>query len=179
MAAISCNPTAKEEMPTPTLHFICGPVGSGKTTYAIAVAHRVKAVRFSIDEWIARLFGKERPDPCPVQWTVERAERCKPLIWELAERIIEHDGNTVFDIGLPLQDERDAFRSWAMGTRAAVKMHYLDVDRETRLARIERRNGERAAPFPFEVTPAMFEALDRAFEPPTDDELYGAMIVVE
>jgi predicted kinase len=167
-------------MPTPTLHFICGPVGAGKTTYAIALARRLKAVRFSTDEWTARLFGKERPDPCPPEWAAERGERCKALIYELAEQVIAQDGgNTVFDIGLPLQDQRDAFRSWAMGTRASVKMHYLDVDRATRVARIQSRNRERKGPFFVDVTPAMFDALDRAFEPPTDDELYGAMIVCE
>ena len=166
-------------MGTPALHFVCGPVGSGKTTYARALAARSKAVRFSTDEWIARLFGKERPSPCPVEWAVERAERCKTLMWPLAEEVIAHDGNTVFDIGLPLQDERDAFRSWAMGTRAVVKMHYLDVGRETRLARVQQRNQERAGTYFFEVSPAMFDKLDAAFEPPTDDELYGAMIVVD
>jgi predicted kinase len=170
----------EKEMPTPTLHFICGPVGAGKTTYAIALSRRLKAVRFSVDEWIARLFGNERPDPCPPEWTADRAERCRALICELAEQVIAQDGgHTVFDIGLPLQDQRDAFRSWAMGTRAAVKMHYLDVDRETRVARIERRNRERTGPFFIDVTPPIFDALDRAFEPPTDDELYGAMIVCE
>lgn len=127
-------------MGTPALHFVCGPVGSGKTTYALALARRIKAVRFSTDEWVARLFGKERPSPCPVAWAVERAERCRAQMWPLAEEIIALDGNTVFDIGLPLQDERDTFRLWAMGTRASVKMHYLDVDRETRRARVERRN---------------------------------------
>jgi predicted kinase len=166
-------------MATPALHFVCGPVGAGKTTYATALASRIKAVRFSTDEWIARLFAKDRPRPCPVEWVVERAQRCRAQMWPLAEEIIAHDGNTVFDIGLPLQDERDAFRSWAMGTRASVKMHYLDVDRDTRRARIERRNLERSATFAFEVTPAMFDALDAAFEAPTDDELYGAMIVCE
>jgi predicted kinase len=166
-------------MGTPALHFVCGPVGSGKTTYALALAKRIKAVRFSTDEWVARLFGEERPSPCPVEWAVERAERCRTQMWPLAEEIIALDGNTVFDIGLPLQDERDTFRSWAMGTRASVKMHYLDVDRETRRARVERRNRERSGTFAFEVTPAMFEALDAAFEAPTDDELYGAMIVCE
>jgi predicted kinase len=166
-------------MATPALHFVCGPVGSGKTTYAQALAGRIKAVRFSTDEWVARLFGKERPSPCPVEWAVERTRRCWAQIWPLAEEIIALDGNTVFDIGLPLQDERDTFRSWAMGTRASVKMHYLDVDRETRWARVERRNLERSATFAFEVSPAMFDALDAAFEPPTDDELYGAMIVCE
>jgi hypothetical protein len=66
-----------------------------------------------------------------------------------------------------------------MGTRASVKMHYLDVDVETRRARVERRNLERGPSFAFVVAPPMFDALDRAFEAPTDDELYGAMIVVE
>jgi predicted kinase len=166
------------EMATPTLHFICGPVGAGKTTYAIAVAQRVKAVRFSIDEWVARLYGKERPDPCPVEWMVDRAERCMALIREQADQVIAQSGNTVFDVALASQDERDQFRSWALGTPAVVKMHYLDVDRDTRVERIQRRNQEPPGPFPIIVTPAMFDALDRSFEAPTDDELYGAMIVV-
>jgi predicted kinase len=166
-------------MPTPTLHFVCGPVGSGKTTYATALAQRVKAVRFSVDEWIARLFAKDMPEPCTVEWVAERAERCKRLIQVLADQAIEQNANTVFDIGLALQEERDEFRSWAMGTRASVKMHYLDVDRETRRARVERRNHEKGPSFALVVTPAMFDALDRGFEAPTDDELYGAMIVVE
>jgi predicted kinase len=166
-------------MATPTLHFVCGPVGSGKSMYAMALAQRVKAIRFSVDEWIARLFAKDGPEPCTVDWVTERAERCKPQIRILADQAIEQNANTVFDIGLALQDERDEFRSWAMGTRASVKMHYLDVDRETRRARVERRNLERGPSFAFVVTPVMFDALDRAFQAPTDDELYGAMIVVE
>jgi hypothetical protein len=66
-----------------------------------------------------------------------------------------------------------------MGTRASVKMHYLDVERATRLARIQRRNQERTSPLALEMSPETFDALDRAFQAPTDDELYGAMIVVE
>ena len=64
-------------MGLPTLHFVCGPVGAGKTTYAIALAESTKAVRFTGDEWVARLFAKDRPDPCPLEWTLERAERCR------------------------------------------------------------------------------------------------------
>ena len=38
-------------MPPPALHLVCGSTGAGKTTYAIALADRLCAVRFSIDEW--------------------------------------------------------------------------------------------------------------------------------
>jgi hypothetical protein len=64
-----------------------------------------------------------------------------------------------------------------MQTKGAVKLHYLDVDVETRRARVRRRNVERAGTYAFEVSDAMFDVMERWFEPPTDDELYGAMIV--
>ena len=40
------------------IHLICGSTGAGKTTYALELAERIGAVRFSIDEWMTALFWK-------------------------------------------------------------------------------------------------------------------------
>lgn len=40
------------------VYFICGFVGSGKTTYSKELADKVGAFRFSIDEWMIPLYGE-------------------------------------------------------------------------------------------------------------------------
>jgi hypothetical protein len=63
-------------------------------------------------------------------------------------------------------------------TRAASKLHYLDVGLATRRARVLKR-GVDVRGQSFEITASIFDAMEELFEPPTDDELYGAMIVCE
>jgi predicted kinase len=160
-----------------TVHLICGAVGAGKTTYAIALATRASAVRLSMDDWMRNLFLADRPNPHGVEWFLERTARCEVQMWDLAESIIERGVDVVFDLGLPRLEDRDRCRGRGMQTKGAVKLHYLDVDVETRRARVRRRNVERAGTYAFEVTDAMFDFMETWFEPPTEDELYGAMIV--
>src|SRR5271167_1126487 len=103
----------------PTVHFICGPPGAGKTTYAIALAQSIKGVRFTADEWLANLFAGDLPDagPSALEWATERAARCEIEMWALAEQLIDLKMNVVFDVGLPQLDDRDRFRGRASQTR--------------------------------------------------------------
>lgn len=44
------------------LHLIVGPVGAGKSTFGRKLSRDVGAVRLTLDEWMATLFGDdERP----------------------------------------------------------------------------------------------------------------------
>jgi hypothetical protein len=81
-------------------------------------------------------------------------------------------------MGLSTRDQRERMRMLVAQTRAESKLHYLDVSVETRRARVLRRGTETRGQS-FEISPPMFEAMERYFEAPTDDELYGAMIVCE
>jgi hypothetical protein len=58
-------------------------------------------------------------------------------------------------------------------------MHYLDVDRETRRARVLARNTQGPIAPAFPLTSERFDALESYYESPSDDELYEAMIVCE
>jgi hypothetical protein len=87
--------------------------------------------------------------------------------------------SVVLDVGLSQAEHRDRWRAEVAGTVAESKLHYLDVGRETRLGRVLERNRLRPATYAFEVTEPMFNVMEIRFEPPTDDELYGAMIVCE
>ena len=120
----------------PTVHLICGPTGAGKTTYAIALAERARAVRFSIDEWMATLFVADRPEPPAVAWATERIQRCERQIWAIAQQLIARNVDVVLDLGFARSDHRDRVRALVAQTRAESKLHYLDVSPATRRARV-------------------------------------------
>jgi predicted kinase len=161
------------------VHFICGPTGAGKTTYAVALADRAKGIRFTIDEWMANLFVADSPPTANLEWALERTARCEAQMWSIAEPLIARGIDVVFDLGVSKRDHRDRFRARASQTAASIKMHYLDVPQETRRARVHARNAQRTGSRTFEVTDPMFDWMEQWFELPSDDELYGAMIVCD
>ena len=71
------------------IHMICGPVGAGKTTYAIRLAEELGAVRFSIDDWISQLFFPDKPEPLTYEWAVARAKRCEARILAVSQSLLE------------------------------------------------------------------------------------------
>ncbi|MDP9148445.1 MAG: ATP-binding protein [Myxococcota bacterium] len=158
-----------------TVHLICGSIGAGKTTYATALSDRTRAVRFSIDEWMGNLFLADRPRQVDVTWALERTARCEHQMWAVADRVLSLQLDAVFDLGLSRRDQRDRFRFRAAQTGAEIKLHFLDVDRPTRQERVRRRNQDGTGAF--QVNDEMFDFMEGWFEPPADDELYGAMIV--
>src|SRR5277367_5859839 len=162
-----------------TAHLVCGSTGAGKTRYAMAIADRLKGIRLSLDEWMAVLFMADRPNPPTLEWALDRMERCEKQMWIVAEQAISRGVDVVLDWGLSRVAQRDRVRMQVAQTVAESKLHYLEVSRETRLARVLQRNQDRASPYAFEVTEAMFNHMEAWFEPPSDDELYGAMILSE
>lgn len=161
----------------PTVHLICGSTGAGKTNYARALAERVRGVRFSIDEWMVNLFLPDRPAALSLPWAIERTARCETQMWAIADPLLARGTDVVFDVGLSTREHRERFRMRAAQVGAESKLHYLDVDADTRLERVRRRNEDKSGAFSFEVTDAMFHFMENVFEAPGDDELYGAMIV--
>jgi predicted kinase len=163
----------------PTAHLICGPPGAGKTAYAIALAARVRAVRFSVEQWLAALFAADHNSALGVEWAVERTDRCEQQIWVVAEQVLMAGTSVVLDLGLPRADDRDRWRALVAGTIAESKLHYLDVSREIRRSRILERTQSGSSSGALAITEALFDRIDARFEDPTDDELYGAMILCE
>jgi predicted kinase len=159
----------------PIVHLICGATGAGKTSYAASLAVRVRGVRFSLDEWMAALFLPDRPAPANLAWAVERTARCEALIWSVGAEVLARPADVVLDFGFSRRVHRDEARLRAHQNGAQVKLHYLDVEPETRRARIMQRNSQNTAAY--ELTDAMFDWMDQAFEVPTDDELVDAMIL--
>jgi hypothetical protein len=78
-----------------TAHLIHGFLGVGKTTFARQLEERLPAIRFTQDEWMARLYG----DDPPVEHFAEFYRR----VWEQMEgvwpRCLELGLNVVLDFG--------------------------------------------------------------------------------
>ncbi|MGA2447593.1 MAG: ATP-binding protein [Polyangiaceae bacterium] len=159
----------------PIVHLICGATGAGKTSYATTLAERLHAVRFTLDEWMALLFLPDRPELPSLAWAVERTARCEAQIWAIVSQLSARGVDAVLDLGFSRQDHRDEARIRALQAGAIPKLHYLDVEPDTRRSRVQERNSRSAGVY--EVTDAMFDWMDQAFEVPTDDELVDAMII--
>jgi len=163
-------------MAAATLNVIFGPCGAGKTTYAHAFARREKAVAFILDDWMARLFGPDMPEPIEYDWMVERVGRCEAQIWSVAAGIMATGASVILDIGLMRKADRARVRQIAEATELPLQWHFVDAPAEVRRARVAGRNVVRGESFAIEVAPDMFDFIEGVYEPPEPAELNGAVV---
>jgi len=161
---------------TPVLNVIFGPTGAGKTTYANDFARRSGAVAFILDDWMARLFGPDIPDPIEYQWMLERVGRCEAQIWSTAAAVLATGTSVILDIGLVRKADRARVCQIADGVGLKVQWHFVTAPTEVRRARVAERNVIRGESFAIEVSPDMFEFMEGVFEAPDAEELRGAIV---
>jgi predicted kinase len=159
-----------------TLHVIFGPSGAGKTTYAHTFARREKAVAFILDDWMARLYGPDMPEPLEYDWMIERVGRCEAQIWSVAAGVIAAGTSVILDIGLMRRADRARVRQIAEATGLPLQFHFVTATQEVRRARVLDRNVVRGESFAIEVSPDMFDFIEGVYEPPEPEELNGAVI---
>lgn len=68
------------------IYFVCGFIGSGKTTYSKAIAEKHGAFRFSIDEWMIPLYGEHMEREVLIAgWlrfkVYSRTLQCSSFLW--------------------------------------------------------------------------------------------------
>lgn len=163
-------------MTAPTLHVVFGPSGAGKTTYAHAFARREKAVAFILDDWMARLFAPDMPEPIEYEWMIERVQRCEAQIWSAAAACLAAGTPVILDIGLMRRADRDRVREIAAAAELPLQFHFVNASAEARRARVAERNVVRGENFSIEVTPEIFDFIEGVYEPPEPGELVGAII---
>jgi len=158
------------------IHIVFGPQGAGKSSYSRTLATASEGTRFSIDEWMAQLYGPDLPDPISLSWIMERVQRCERQIWRTAEQIAKNGGNVVLDLGFMKVRDRSAFAELAREAGIASKLHYVTAPLGIRRTRVMTRNSEKGETFSFEVSPAMFDFMEAEFEAPTTLELASATV---
>lgn len=158
------------------LHVIFGPCGAGKTTYAHAFARREGAVAFILDDWMAKLFGPDIPEPIEYAWMLERVGRCEAQIWAMAAAVIAAGTPAILDIGLMRKADRARVREIAAAVELPLQFHFVDAPPAIRRARVSDRNVVKGDSFAIEVTPELFDFMEGVYEPPDPEELRGAVI---
>jgi predicted kinase len=161
---------------TATLHVIFGPSGAGKSTYAKDLARRTPAVHFAIDEWMARLFAADLPEPVEFEWMMERVERCEAQIWSTAAAAMAAGTSVVLDLGLMRRSDRARVAQIAEACDLPLQFHFVTAPQEVRRARVLDRNQVRGDTFSIEVTPDMFAFIEGIYEAPEADELAGCIV---
>ena len=157
------------------LHVVFGSQGAGKSTYAAKLAEKVNGVYFSIDEWMSELYGADLPKPMDIKWIMERVARAEKRIWTTAKQIAACGGNVILDLGFMKVSNRDTFLNLAKEAGILTQLHYVDAPYPVRFKRVQERNSQKGDTFSFEVTPAMFEFMEKEFETPTEKEFHDAI----
>lgn len=159
-----------------TLHVVFGPSGAGKSTYAKEFARRERAVHFAIDDWMARLFAADMPEPLEFQWMMERVERCEAQIWSTAAGVIATGTSVILDLGLMRKSDRARVAEIAAAVELPIQFHFVTAPQSVRRLRVLERNEVRGETFAISVTPEMFAFIEGVYEEPDAAELVGAII---
>ncbi|WP_160665610.1 AAA family ATPase [Pseudarthrobacter sp. ATCC 49987] len=122
----------------PTVHLLCGLPGAGKTTVARQLEAGLPAVRFSLDEWMLRLYPELHFASADYG---ELAESCKLLIWDTALQVLQAGTDVVLDWNQWNSGRRAVWAAKAEAAGAAVVLHYVRTPLEAAIERAVSRAG--------------------------------------
>ena len=153
------------------MHLLCGYNGAGKTTYARQLAETLPAVRFSLDEWMLRLYPDLAFDSPEYG---ERAETCKALIWDVARQILVLGSDVILDWNQWSRARRATWRDAAQNAGFDVVLHHIQTPVEVAITRADARAAQNIAGSHV-LSENGIRHLASIFEPPSSAE--GLQIV--
>src|SRR5450759_1489811 len=114
-----------------------------------------------------------------MDWVISRVARCQSRIWTTCLRILATGTEVVLELGLLRESDRDRMQSMVEEAGHKASFSFVDADREVRKQRVLHRNMEKGDTYSFDVTPAMFDAMERYFERPSQAELARSLVIAE
>ena len=161
------------------IHLIVGNTGSGKTTYSKTLKEKTKGIIFSIDTWNKTLFLEDKKPNDGLEWFLQRIERPEKMILDWVSQLENAKTDSILDLGLSKFEHREKFRLFAKSKGYEIKIHFLDIPKQTRLERVMKRNIEKGDTFAFEVTKENFDFMEGWFEKPNKAEIEKGIIINE
>lgn len=152
----------------PRLIIVCGLPGSGKTTLAKTLESKLRAVRFSADEWM-EVLSLDIYDE-------KGRGKIEALQWKFAQELLALGLTVIIEWGTWGRAERDALRLGARALGAAVELRCLSASADVLFERIQRRGLEKP-PIERDALSWWFEM----FQEPTSEEiaLFDEPLVVD
>lgn len=155
-----------------TIHIVEGPVGAGKTTFALALGSELHTPPLILDAWMVRLFRDDRPaTPEEVwPWYAVRKERCIAQIWDVALGLMTAGSDAIVELGLLRKEDRATFCKRVKDAGFQPRIYVLDAPSDTRWHRVEQRNTAQGYTFAMVVSQDVFHLASEIWEPPTPAE---------
>lgn len=125
----------------PTVHALVGLPGAGKTTLARRLASNGSAVRFSLDEWMLRLYTL----PYDAGDYVRLLPACQALMLDLASQVLAAGTDVVLDWNHFSPEKRAASAAWADVAEAQYVVHHVTTTLEDARQRLAMRTEQRDA----------------------------------
>ena len=149
-----------------TVHLMCGLPGSGKTTVARRIEVEHEAFRFTLDEWMLRLF-----DFTPFDAGYgPAADRVKDLIWDIASKLVARGNDVVLDWSQWSREMRSNASARVESIGGAVALHYVNLPLDGVEERLRSRNTHRPSGSHVIDVDELRRFATTLFEPPSKDE---------